>query len=80
MVGSPWQPVVTTATATKISLQLLPVSIKMVPAILSQWQSREETEVYQINLKVTQRWASLVAQLVKNPPVMWETGFDSSVR
>ena len=80
MVGSPWQPVVTTATATKISLQLLPVSIKMVPAILSQWQSREETEVYQINLKVTQLRASLVSQLVKNPPVMWETGFDSSVR
>ena len=21
-------------------------------------------------------WASLVAQLVKNPPAMWETGFD----
>jgi len=21
-------------------------------------------------------WASLVAQLVKNPPVMWEMGFD----
>ena len=25
-------------------------------------------------------WASLVAQLVKNPPAMWETQFDSWVR
>ena len=24
-------------------------------------------------------WASLVAQLVKDPPAMWETGFDPRV-
>ena len=58
--GIPWQSVVSTVIATKIILQLFPVSNKTVPVILSQWQSCEETEVYQSNLKVTQCWPSLV--------------------
>ena len=59
--GVPWQSVVSTVTATKIILRLFSVSNKIVPVTLSQRQSCEETEVYHINLKVTQCWASLVA-------------------
>ena len=34
----------------------------------------------QIGYSLQYSWASLVAQLVKNPPAMWETWIDSWVR